>query len=102
MKGKNLLPSNIYLNFIYKNNFFYFRLNSTFGIILPFSTIVINALRSLLERKFAVVNKFITHIYLEEFNVLYHLQNLRRILLMEASDLMFDFYTNLFEQVRFT
>lgn len=87
----------LYLNLFFLSNY---RLNTTFNMILPYSKIITNILKSLLEKKFAVVNRFITHIFKEEFKVLYHLQNLRRILLLEASDLMFEFYTNLFEQVK--
>lgn len=41
-------------------------------------------------------------VYREEFNIGQHLQNLRKVYLFEASDLMYAFYSNLFKLVRKT
>lgn len=38
-------------------------------------------------------------VYREEFDIGQHLQNLRKVYLFEASDLMYAFYSNLFKQV---
>lgn len=37
--------------------------------------------------------------YKDEYQVLYHLKNLRKVYLLEASDLMYSFYSFIFKKV---
>ena len=61
---------------------------------------MMKTITSLLESKISVADKFLMRIYNEELQVLQHLQNLRKVMLLECSDLMHTFYTNLFEQIQ--
>lgn len=67
---------------------------------LPLEEVVINSLTGILKIRIAFANCFVMRLYREEFLILKHLQNIRKILLMEASDLMHQFYSKLFQQVR--
>lgn len=67
--------------------------------ILPLEELLINILTRILKNRIAFANSFILKLYREEFMLLKHLRNIRKILLLEASDLMHQFYTKLFNQV---
>lgn len=69
------------------------------GCILPIGDIIRDALATMLTARIAVANRFVIGMYRDEFQVLTHLHNLRRIYLLEASDLMFQFYTGLFRDI---
>lgn len=75
------------------------KLNQCSTILIPFERFVNKILTELLEMKISVVNSFVVRIYKEEFRIVEHLQNLRRLYLLEASDLMHTFYTTLFQQI---
>lgn len=72
------------------------------GCILPVGDIVRETLANLLTARIAVANRFVIGMYRDEFHVLAHLHNLRRVYLLEASDLMFQFYTALFRDIEHT
>lgn len=67
--------------------------------ILPFEQIIINSLENILRRRISFANAFAIQLYRDEFGLLKHLQYIRKILLMEASDLMYQFYMKIFQQV---
>ena len=66
---------------------------------LPLEELLISSLTRILKTRIAFANCFVMRLYREEFMVLKHLQNIRKVFLMEASDLMHQFYNKLFQQV---
>lgn len=68
-------------------------------MILPVDLYAHRICSSQLNDKLMIINKFLTRIYKTDFKVFTHLQNIRKILLLESSDLMHHFYTNLFRQI---
>lgn len=68
--------------------------------ILPIEEVVLNALSRILKTRIAFANSFVMRLYREEFDILKHLRNIRKIYLLEASDIMHQFYSKLFKQVR--
>lgn len=79
----------------------YERLNNITSVLIPFNEIVLQILAKLLESRISVANRCVTKMYKDEYQILFHFQNLRKVFLLEASDTMFYFYTNLFKQVSF-
>ncbi|XP_053950700.1 gamma-tubulin complex component 5 [Anastrepha ludens] len=67
--------------------------------ILPLEEVVLNALSRILKTRIAFANSFVMRLYLEEFDILKHLRNIRKIYLLEASDVMHQFYNKLFKQI---
>lgn len=76
-----------------------YRLNELSPIILPAEQIVSKKMMEVLETKMSASHKAVINIYIEEFNILTHLKNLRKIYLYGASYLMDIFFTKLFRQV---
>ncbi|TMW44698.1 hypothetical protein DOY81_010221, partial [Sarcophaga bullata] len=66
---------------------------------LPLEELLISSLTRILKTRIAFANCFVMRLYREEFMVLKHLQNIRKVFLMEASDLMHQFYSKLFQQI---
>ena len=66
---------------------------------LPLEELLISSLTRILKTRIAFANCFVMRLYREEFMVLKHLQNIRKVFLLEASDLMHQFYSKLFQQV---
>ncbi|KAM7346720.1 gamma-tubulin complex component 5 [Cochliomyia hominivorax] len=66
---------------------------------LPLEEVVINSLTRIFNIRIAFANCFVMRLYREEFMILKHLQNIRKVLLMEASDVMHQFYSKLFQQI---
>lgn len=79
--------------------FFFCRLNELSPIILPAEHIVSKIMTEVLETKMSASHKAVINIYIDEFKILNHLKNLRKIFLYEASFLMDVFFTKLFQQV---
>ncbi|XP_055614267.1 gamma-tubulin complex component 5 [Uranotaenia lowii] len=78
----------------------YARLNSiSRQLMLPLENILFEAIKQLMETKRRAANHFVTTIYKEEFLVMNHLKNIRKVLLLEASDLMYYFYSDLFKRI---
>nr|XP_029727882.1 gamma-tubulin complex component 5-like [Aedes albopictus] len=78
----------------------YRRLNSiSEQLTLPLEHVLFSAIKNLMETKRQAANHFVTTIYKEEFLVLNHLKNIRKVLLLEASDLMYYFYSDLFRRI---
>ncbi|XP_065094510.1 gamma-tubulin complex component 5-like [Ochlerotatus camptorhynchus] len=78
----------------------YRRLNSISGqLTLPLEHVLFSAIKNLMETKRQAANHFVTTIYKEEFLVLNHLKNIRKVLLLEASDLMYYFYSDLYRRI---
>uniref|UniRef100_A0A034VHP5 Gamma-tubulin complex component n=1 Tax=Bactrocera dorsalis TaxID=27457 RepID=A0A034VHP5_BACDO len=67
--------------------------------ILPTEEVVLNALSRILKTRIAFANSFVMRLYREEFDILKHLRNIRKIYLLEASDIMHQFYSKLFKQI---
>lgn len=67
--------------------------------ILPLDEVVLNVMSKILKKRIAFANSFVMQLYKEEFDILRHLRNIRKVLLLEASDLMHQFYGKLFNQV---
>uniref|UniRef100_W8AZG9 Gamma-tubulin complex component n=2 Tax=Ceratitis capitata TaxID=7213 RepID=W8AZG9_CERCA len=67
--------------------------------ILPLEEVVLSALSRILKTRIAFANSFVMRLYREEFDILKHLRNIRKIYLLEASDVMHQFYTKLFKQI---
>uniref|UniRef100_A0AAG5D3N1 Gamma-tubulin complex component n=1 Tax=Anopheles atroparvus TaxID=41427 RepID=A0AAG5D3N1_ANOAO len=74
-------------------------LNSISTLQLPLENVLFNAIKNLMETKRQAANHYVTYIYKEEFRVMDHLKNIRKVLLLEASDLMDYFYSNLFRRI---
>uniref|UniRef100_A0A1A9WVA5 Gamma-tubulin complex component n=1 Tax=Glossina brevipalpis TaxID=37001 RepID=A0A1A9WVA5_9MUSC len=66
---------------------------------LPLEEVLIKTLTRILNHRIELANSFVMKLYREEFAILKHLQNLRKVLLLEASDLMYQFYSKLFKQI---
>ncbi|XP_058447372.1 gamma-tubulin complex component 5 [Malaya genurostris] len=78
----------------------YSRLNSiSRHLMLPLEQVLFSTIKNLMETKRQAANHFVTTIYKEEFLVLNHLKNIRKVLLLEASDLMYYFYSDLFRRI---
>lgn len=75
------------------------KLKSTTSLILPFDQIILKTISKMLNAKLAIADNLVIKIYKEEFQLMSHLNNLRNVYLLEASDLMFEFYTALFTDV---
>ncbi|XP_011188868.2 gamma-tubulin complex component 5 [Zeugodacus cucurbitae] len=67
--------------------------------ILPLEEVILNALSRILKTRIAFANSFVMRLYREEFDILKHLRNIRKIYLLEASDIMHQFYSKLFKQI---
>uniref|UniRef100_A0A182QQS9 Gamma-tubulin complex component n=1 Tax=Anopheles farauti TaxID=69004 RepID=A0A182QQS9_9DIPT len=74
-------------------------LNSISTLQLPLEHVLFNAIKNLMETKRQAANHYVTYIYKDEFLVMNHLRNIRKVLLLEASDLMDYFYTDLFRRI---
>ncbi|XP_058117498.1 gamma-tubulin complex component 5 [Anopheles ziemanni] len=74
-------------------------LNSISTLQLPLENVLFNAIKNLMETKRQAANHYVTYIYKEEFHVMDHLKNIRKVLLLEASDLMDYFYSSLFRRI---
>lgn len=79
--------------------FLFYRLNELSPIILPAEQIVSKIMSEVLETKMSASHKAVINIYIDEFKILNHLKNLRKIFLYEASYLMDTFFIKLFQQV---
>uniref|UniRef100_A0A182PRU9 Gamma-tubulin complex component n=1 Tax=Anopheles epiroticus TaxID=199890 RepID=A0A182PRU9_9DIPT len=66
---------------------------------LPLEHVLFNAIKNLMETKRQAANHYVTYIYKDEFHVMDHLKNIRKVLLLEASDLMDYFYSDLFRRI---
>ena len=77
----------------------FFRLNESSELLLPADFCIMKTIINLLESKISVADKFLMRIYNDELHVLQHLRNLRKVMLLECSDLMHTFYTNFFKQI---
>lgn len=78
---------------------FVYRLTELSPIILPAEQIVSKIMSEVLETKMSASHKAVINIYIDEFKILNHLKNLRKIFLYEAGYLMDSFFTKLFPQV---
>lgn len=76
-----------------------YRLDSIGTAFLPIEEVVIDELTTLLKSRILLVNNCVIRIYKEELCLSQRLQHLRKVFLFEASDLMYSFYSNLFQQV---
>lgn len=74
-------------------------LRNTCDIILPLEHIILSSLSRILKARIAFANAFVVELYQNEFGIQKHLQNIRKVLLLESSDLMHQFYDKLFIQV---
>ncbi|XP_035903152.1 gamma-tubulin complex component 5 [Anopheles stephensi] len=74
-------------------------LNSISTLQLPLEHVLFNAIKNLMETKRQAANHYVTYIYKDEFHVMDHLKNIRKVLLLEASDLMDYFYSDLFRRI---
>lgn len=94
------LPTETSANCLTNANSLYRRLNAISGqLTLPLEHVLFSAIKNLMETKRQAANHFVTTIYKEEFLVLNHLKNIRKVLLLEASDLMYYFYSDLFRRI---
>lgn len=66
---------------------------------MPIEEVVIEELTTLLKSRILMVNTCVIRIYKEELCIGQRLQHLRKVFLFEASDLMYAFYSTLFQQV---
>lgn len=66
---------------------------------LPLEALLITSLNHIFKMRIAFANSFVLKLYREEFMILKHLRNIRKVMLLEASDVMHIFYSKLFCQV---
>lgn len=78
----------------------YDRLKPSTTFILPYHQYFCTILKNLLIARIAVANKYVLEIYKNEHQLVHHLENLPKIYFLEAGDLMCDFYSKLFTQVK--
>ncbi|XP_049538412.1 gamma-tubulin complex component 5 [Anopheles darlingi] len=74
-------------------------LNEISTLPLPLEHVLFDAIKTLMETKRQAANHYVTYIYKDEFHVMDHLRNIRKVLLLEASDLMDYFYSDLFRRI---
>lgn len=74
-------------------------LSQTSKIILPLEDIILTSMTRILNARIAYANQFVIKMYLDEFEVKKHFQNIRKVLLFECSDSMAYFYSKLFVQI---
>lgn len=55
--------------------------------------------REVLETRINIANQYTLNIYLNEFDIMRHISNLRMVYLLGAGDLMLTFYSNLFKRM---
>jgi hypothetical protein len=67
---------------------------------LPVKQVLEGNLLGLVEEKWKAACSMVKPIFQHEFNLSVHFRIIRGIFLMEAGDLMHQFYTSLFQQVR--
>uniref|UniRef100_A0A1I8MJY9 Gamma-tubulin complex component n=1 Tax=Musca domestica TaxID=7370 RepID=A0A1I8MJY9_MUSDO len=67
--------------------------------ILPLEELLISTLSHIFKMRIAFANSFVLKLYREEFMILKHLRNIRKVMLLEASDAMHIFYSKLFSQI---
>lgn len=77
-------------------------LNRASQIILPLEDIVVKSFANILKSRISFANSFVMNMYKNEFKILTHLQNMRKVMLLEASDVMQTFHIQLFKQVSIT
>ncbi|XP_075159204.1 gamma-tubulin complex component 5 [Haematobia irritans] len=66
---------------------------------LPLEELLTTSLTHIFRMRIAFANSFVLKLYREEFMILKHLRNIRKVLLLEASDIMHIFYSKLFSQI---
>jgi hypothetical protein len=66
---------------------------------LPVERVLATDLLKLVEEKWKAACSMVKPLFQREFNLSMHFQMIRGVFLMEAGDLMHEFYTSLFEQV---
>lgn len=77
----------------------YNKLQSLSEVPLPLQEIILKSISKILSTRISVSNSFVIKMFKEDFQLLKHLQNIRKVLLMEACDIMHFFNTRLFQLI---
>lgn len=77
----------------------YDKLQSLSEVPLPLQEIILKSISKILSTRISVSNSFVIRMFKEDFQLLKHLQNIRKVLLMEACDIMHFFNTKLFQMI---
>ncbi|KAL5276802.1 TUBGCP5 family protein [Megaselia abdita] len=77
----------------------YEKLQNLSEVSLPLQEIILKSISKILSTRISVSNRFVIKMFKEDFQILKHLQNIRKVLLMEACDIMHFFNTKLFQLI---
>lgn len=77
----------------------YNKLQSLSEVPLPLQEIILKSISKILSTRISASNNFVIKMFKEDFQLLKHLQNIRKVLLMEACDIMHFFNTKLFQMI---
>ncbi|XP_037938837.1 gamma-tubulin complex component 5 [Teleopsis dalmanni] len=66
---------------------------------LQLNLMVLDALAIVLKTRLNLTNSFLIKLYFEEYCIEIHLQNIRKVFLLESADLMYYFFEKLFTQI---
>ncbi|XP_023237759.1 gamma-tubulin complex component 5-like [Centruroides sculpturatus] len=65
----------------------------------PISISIKTVLHTCIERKCQIISKILIDILKEEYNLFYHMKIIRKFFLMELGDMLFAFYSEIFEKL---
>jgi len=77
----------------------YDQLKNISSIVIPFHVIICRTLEELLDSKQRIAEELVLNLYRDEFQLASHLQNLRRVYLLEATVHMQSFFIPLFQDI---
>lgn len=75
------------------------RFNEITQFYLPVMLVMKKYTQEVLETRINIANQYILDIYLNEFDIMNHMSNLRMVFFLGAGDLMLTFYSNLFKRM---
>lgn len=78
---------------------FCFSFDDITDFFLPIMNVVQKYTREVLETRINISNEYVLNMYLNEFDIMKHISNLRLVFLLGAGDAMQTFYANLFDRM---
>lgn len=79
--------------------YFLCRFNKITDFLLPYIPVICKYTNEVLQSRISIANQYVLDIYLQEYDIMKHISNLRMVFLLGAGDLMLAFYSNLFQRV---
>lgn len=68
-------------------------------LLLPLEHSIQRIIKDLLHKKISIAERFVMNIYKNEFHIVHHLQEIRRVFFLESNELINFFYSTLFPQM---